>query len=218
MIAAVITAAGRGERLGGVAKATLRRRDGSCFLEAIAGSARRAGVAPILVVAGGRFEAETAALAAAFGLLVVRNPQPEPGMASSVAIGFRHLQQMLGATAGVAAPARQGDRGPEHHGRTLQAALLWPVDHAEVRPATVAEVVARATAADIVVPTHGGRGGHPTAFGRLLWDELAGCAALPDGARAVVRRHASRVIRFEVSDPGVVCDVDTRSAEPSPHA
>ena len=182
MIAAIILAAGRGARLGGVAKALLPAGEES-FLAAIARIAAAAGVSRSLVVVGPPFAEAVSAEATRLGLEIAVNPDPDRGMGSSVAIGF--------------AAARGAEVG-----------LLWPVDVARVAVATVARVVADAGPERIVVPTWGGRGGHPAGFGRALFDELAGCADLPEGARSVVHRDPARVLHLPTGDPGVLADVD----------
>jgi molybdenum cofactor cytidylyltransferase len=83
-------------------------------------------------------------------------------------------------------------------------ALAWPVDHPRVTVATVRAVIASAGRDRIVVPCHGGRGGHPTAFGADTFAELAAAAR----ARDVVAADPARVVRLAVDDPGVVRDVD----------
>jgi len=186
-IAAVIVAAGAGRRLGGVAKALLPYR-GTSYLAAIAGAARAAGsLVDAVVVVGAPFAAEVAAHARQLDLRVRVNPAPERGMASSIALGFA-------AIAG----------GP------AAAAWLWPVDHPAVEAATLRRLVdafAAAGDAEVVRPTHLGRGGHPPLVARSVWPALAACAGHPDGARGVLR--AARAIAVEVGDPGVVHDVDT---------
>lgn len=107
MLTCVVLAAGRGERLGGVAKALLRAGDRS-FLAAILATAR---ADRAIVVVGAPFGDEVAAAARALGAEVVVNPDPSRGMASSVACGFAGL--------------------------TGDDALLWPVDHPYVTRATV---------------------------------------------------------------------------------
>jgi molybdenum cofactor cytidylyltransferase len=188
----VIVAAGAGRRLGGAAKALLRdtSSDGPTFLARIAATAERAGAGRALVVVGPPHGLAVAEEAARIGAGVAKNPDPDRGMASSVAIGFEQALQRFGAAC---------------------AALLWPVDHARVADETAARLVreAQAGAADrILVPTWQGRGGHPTAFGRALWPELAACAGLPRGARSVLEQRADRVERIAVDDPGVTADVD----------
>jgi CTP:molybdopterin cytidylyltransferase MocA len=183
---AIILAAGEGRRLGGAAKALLARPDGRSFLATVVDSARAAGVGEVVVVVGPPYRDEVAGAARRLNIEVVDNPEPQRGMASSVALGFGF--------------AREQFRGAE-------VALLWPVDHAGVRGETAAAVLARD--GDIVVPTYGGRGGHPTLFRASVWPQLAACGSAPDGARSVVRADPARVTRFEVDDPGVVADVDT---------
>jgi CTP:molybdopterin cytidylyltransferase MocA len=179
----VVLAAGRGERLGGVAKALLRAGDRS-FLRAVHDTARAGGVARVVVVIGPPFGDAVAAEAGALGAEIVVNPDPGRGMASSVALGFAHV---IG-------------RGDE--------ALLWPVDHPHVAARTV--VALREAVADVVVPRFGGRGGHPALVSAAVWPALAACP--PGGAREVLADPRFRRIDLEVDDPGVVRDVDTPEA------
>jgi CTP:molybdopterin cytidylyltransferase MocA len=183
--AAVILAAGRGQRLGGVAKALLEI-DGETFLARIAGRCAMAGVAPTAVVVGAPHAAAVTAEAERLGLAAVVNPQPERGMGSSIALGFAHA----GAT--FVAPV----------------ALLWPVDHPRVSAASLEALLSAATADRVVIPEHAGRGGHPVAVGRDLWAALVAGAGSKGGARAVFRHNRDRVLRVPVTDPGVVRDVD----------
>jgi molybdenum cofactor cytidylyltransferase len=180
-IAAVIVAAGAGARLGGVAKALCQLGDGRTFLEAIAGTARAAGVDELIVVAGPPHGLAVLAHARALGLAGAWNPAPARGMASSIALGFAAL----------------GD---------ASAALLWPVDHPRIAPAVIAQLCAALADHHAAIPTFGGRGGHPALIGRGLWPALI-ANDHPDGARGVLR--AARTARVAVDDPGVIADVDT---------
>jgi CTP:molybdopterin cytidylyltransferase MocA len=190
-LAAVIVAAGAGRRLGGVAKALLPYR-GKSYLAAIAGTARMVGLVDAVVVVGEPFADEVAAHARQLGLRVRKNPAPERGMASSVALGFAAIAN-----------------GP------AAAAWLWPVDHPAVSEATLRRLVealrgggaAGDNDAITAQPRYRGHGGHPPLIGRALWPALAACGGAPDGARGVLR--AAPLIAVEVDDPGVVRDVDT---------
>jgi len=185
---AVVLAAGAGKRLGDRAKASLLLPDGRTFLAAVAASARAGGCHRVVVVVGRPHGHETRSAALAAGVTeVLENPDPDRGMGSSLAVALDHLDP-----------------------RKVDVALAWPVDHACVRASTV-EALLRVSGRDrIVVPTSaGGRGGHPTAFGALLWPELRQAADRPEGARAVVRADRSRVVRVTTSDPGAFFDVDT---------
>src|SRR5262249_50640782 len=145
----VILAAGAGTRLGGVAKALLRTRAGTTFLEQIATTAGGDGV----VVVGPPFGAEVAAHARELRPGVVENPHPERGMASSIALGFAALYP--------------GD-----------AAWLWPVDHPDVTADTLAKLVAALGTHAAARPVVNGRGGHPPLVASALWPKLAACAEL----------------------------------------
>ncbi len=187
-VVSVIVAAGAGRRLGGVAKALLPSAEaGVTFLARIAATAAMGGAGRAVVVVGPPHGARVAEEARRLELEVAENQDPERGMSSSVAIGFaRASERFAGATAG----------------------LLWPVDHARVEHATVADLVRGASADAILIPTWRGRGGHPTAFGSDHWRALAGCDQLARGARSVLDAAAAHLRRVPVADPGVVADVD----------
>jgi CTP:molybdopterin cytidylyltransferase MocA len=187
-VVSVIVAAGAGRRLGGVAKALLPSAEaGVTFLARIAATASAAGAGRAVVVVGPPHGARVAAEARRLELEVAENPDPDRGMSSSVAIGFGHAAERFASAV---------------------AGLLWPVDHARVEQATVADLVRGASGDAILVPTWRGRGGHPTAFGIDHWAALAGCDRLARGARSVLDAAAAHLRRVPVADPGVVADVD----------
>jgi CTP:molybdopterin cytidylyltransferase MocA len=187
---AVILAAGAGLRLGGVAKALLRRGSAT-FLEHILATARSVGIGDAIVVVGAPHADAVAAHARELGARVVVNPDPGRGMASSVAIGFAEL-------ASAAAPER---------GATIDAAWLWPVDHPDVTADTLRALATALQLHEVAQPRLDGRGGHPPLVARAIWARLASCGAAPDGARGVIR--TADTIAVEVDDLGVVRDIDT---------
>jgi CTP:molybdopterin cytidylyltransferase MocA len=197
---AVILAAGAGMRLGGVAKALLRSRTNATFLEQIVATARTADLDIGVIVVGPPHGEDVAMHARALGMHVVLNSKPERGMASSVALGFAALADT-----------------------DCEQAWLWPVDHPDVAPATLATlagaiahhdiarpIVRRAPAQDlggelvVVGPT--ARGGHPPLIARRVWPALIGCANLPNGARDVFAQVD--VIDVAVADLACVLDID----------
>jgi molybdenum cofactor cytidylyltransferase len=184
--AAVILAAGAGTRLGGVAKATLKTRRGLTFLEQIVTTAREAGLDRCIVVVGPPFGAEVAAHAGTLGLSIVENPEPERGMASSIALGFGALLELDDVT----------------------DAWLWPVDHPDVRVETLEALIAARGAHVAARPIVDGRGGHPPLIARALFAELARCESESEGARSVLAR--ADTIDVVVADLGAIRDVDTR--------
>jgi molybdenum cofactor cytidylyltransferase len=180
MIGCLVLSAGASSRMG-TPKALLDAGDGRSFVAAIAARAREAGAGAVVVVLGPP-HAERIRAALPGDLTVALNPQPELGMLSSVQAGIRAL------------PA-------------VEAALIWPVDIPGVRATTVGAVLAAAPGR-IVIPTHGGRGGHPLAIPAGRFAELL--ALDPSlGLRALVQARPDEVVRLPVDDPGVLVDVDT---------
>jgi molybdenum cofactor cytidylyltransferase len=89
----------------------------------------------------------------------------------------------------------------------VEHALIWPVDVPFVSPSTVGAILA-APAGLLVIPTHGGRGGHPL---RLPSGRFAELDALDPtlGLRALVQARPGEVLRLPVDDAAVLQDVDT---------
>ncbi len=93
--------------------------------------------------------------------------------------------------------------------------LVLPGDLPLVLPETLRTVAhALASAADggtvVVLPTHGGKRGHPVGFTSLCLADLVALSG-EHGAASIVRRQAEqgRVRQVEVGDVGTVTDVDT---------
>ncbi|MDX2090070.1 MAG: NTP transferase domain-containing protein [Kofleriaceae bacterium] len=180
---AVILAAGAGSRLGGVAKALLRA-GGESYLERIMRTARGAGAREVVVVVGQPYGERVSEAARAMGGIVVENPAPERGMASSVALGFAAIADT-----------------------SVDAAWLWPVDHPFVAHATLAWLTAALGTHAAAQPRFEGRGGHPPLVARTLFRALAACTDSPNGARGVLA--AADVVAVAVGDRAVVQDIDT---------
>jgi molybdenum cofactor cytidylyltransferase len=114
------------------------------------------------------------------------NPHPERGMLSSVQCALSQLEPRASALAG---------------------ALIWPVDIPRVQPATLLRIVeAAARQTRPVVPTYGGRGGHPLWLPRALFAETQ---SLPveGGLRALRQRHPPCFLPVE--DEEILRDFDT---------
>ena len=92
----------------------------------------------------------------------------------------------------------------------VSAALITLVDVPLVTAETVRAVIAcyRRTHAPVVRPTSGTRHGHPLLVDRSLFAELR--AADPaEGAKPVIRAHASAAGDITVADDGAFRDIDT---------
>jgi molybdenum cofactor cytidylyltransferase len=88
--------------------------------------------------------------------------------------------------------------------------LFTLVDHPAVTPETIARLLSPPFPL-LRVPRYQGRRGHPIWFSRELIPEFLALAN--DGAaRDVVRRHRDRTEFLDLSDPGVVADIDDPEA------
>lgn len=120
-------------------------------------------------------------------------------LAPSATADMRHSVELL-------LSAIQRDESP-HQG---DAWLLSPADHPTLSPQVLRALCAawRAGAGGILVPTCGGRRGHPTLFG---WHCAARVADIPAdfGLNWLLRQYASEVAEVPVEDPTILWDLDT---------
>lgn len=190
-VAAVLLAAGRGERMGAGPPKPLRRLAGRPLLEHVAAAALASGVAEVVVVLGHAAQALRPVLErlASPRLRAVENPRHAEGQGTSVAAGTAALP------AGVT------------------GALFLLVDQPLVRAPLVDRLLARHLARPdrILVPACDGRRGNPVLFPADLLPALAALSG-DRGGRAVLDRAPARVEIVETGDPAVVTDVDTPEA------
>jgi molybdenum cofactor cytidylyltransferase len=189
MVVAIILAAGDSTRMGRP-KALLPDPDGRPFVARLARTFVEAGVRDLVIVTGRDHAALADALAAdrlPVRPVLVNNPDPSRGQLSSLWAGLD----------AASAP-------------TIEAVLVTLVDVPMVSPSTVQAVLDawQRSRAPIVRPAIDDRHGHPVLFDRAVFAELRR-APLAEGARAVVRAHAGRVVDVPVDDEGCLADVDT---------
>lgn len=88
--------------------------------------------------------------------------------------------------------------------------ILWMlVDHPAVRGRTLDELLAAAegSAAPVAIPRYGGQRGHPIVLSHEVAAELLQLS--PDRSpQDVVRGHYDDALFLDVSDPGIVADID----------
>jgi CTP:molybdopterin cytidylyltransferase MocA len=195
MIAAIVPAAGRSERMGLDRPKLLLPIGGTTLIARVIAALREGGADPVVVVVPppGPAQAgaeELAAEAGRAGACVVVAETPPPDMRASVERGLAFL-------------------GQSHLPPPLTL-LLTPGDTPGIRPALVARIMAQARARPqaIIVPTVHGRRGHPVA---LPWSLAVQIRDLPRdvGVNALVAQHAARIITLEVEDPEALDDLDT---------
>jgi molybdenum cofactor cytidylyltransferase len=179
LIAAIVLAAGKSERMG--SPKALLPISGRTFLENILDAISRTSIEETVVVVGHhRKEIEAAVKMPS----VVFNPDYEKGMITSLQTGIRALSW------------------------DTSGAFLFLVDHPLVEPATIEVMIANLAPNRIVLPTFGGRRGHPVLFSSEVLEEIL---VLPssEGANIVVRKNPARIVEVPVSAPGILVDVDT---------
>ena len=90
---------------------------------------------------------------------------------------------------------------------SARGVFFTPVDLPSISPSTIAALAAEAGRAPIVVPRCGGRRGHPALVSMEIAREIL---ALPESAQArdVVERHSAEVLYVDVSDLGILADID----------
>lgn len=186
MIAAIITAAGRSSRMGRP-KATLPFR-GSTFLGVVIDACRGDGLSPIVVAVGDDCDKLLSGNSLS-DIEIVHNLDADLGPIGSIAAGIGILN------------------------RSVDAAVVWPVDQPHVRQATLSALVAafERSRDSVVVPTFGGAGGHPVLLPRAVFPLCLAAARDRSTLRDVLRTNADRVVRLPVEDAAVINDIDTPS-------
>lgn len=184
MIAAIVPAAGRSERMG---RPKLILPIGpSTVIARVVVALRDGGAAPVVVVTppdefpGAAILADEARSAGAVVLVPAEHPID---MRASIVLALDHLS-----------------RGP-----APDRVLVCPADSPSLTPALVARVVARSGEGpdSLIIPVHDGRRGHPIA---LPWRLANQIRALPIGVglNALIALHAAEVAELTVDDPGAI--------------
>ena len=183
---AIIPAAGASSRMG--RPKPLLPWNGGALLTYVLEQLQQAGFAERIVVVGAERDAvEAAALAG--GAIVAVNEGWEEGRASSIRVGA----QMT----------------PE----TADPILVMSVD--QPRPAWLLHrLLAAYTAqpADVLVPAHGGRRGHPALFAGALLPELRSVRDEELGLRAIMKRHEASLGEIPIASPLIHLDLNTPGA------
>lgn len=184
MISGIVLAAGLSTRMGRP-KQLLPFGQHTVIAQVVA-VLQESGLDEIVVVTGHERRAIEAALANRPARCVFNPDFAEGEMVSSVQVGLRAAS-------------------PE-----ARAALIALGDQPHIEPEVVRRLIAayRQTGASIVMPTHGGRRGHPIVIDRSLWPEVL---ALPwnDNLRMVVRAHSEEILHVPVETAAVLRDLDT---------
>ncbi|MDO8671114.1 MAG: nucleotidyltransferase family protein [Dehalococcoidia bacterium] len=181
-IAGLVLAAGYSNRMGNF-KPLLPFGDAT-VIESAVGTFLKAGVHDVRVVVGWRAN-EIIPILADLGVIAVINPRFDSGMYSSVVAGVESMN-------------------PE-----VEAFLLLPGDYPLVKPETVQTLIDAYlhTQAGIIYPRFLERRGHPPLI-LTRYFEIVLPPDLPGGVRTLLRQHDTEALDVEVTDRGVVMDLD----------
>ncbi len=189
--AGIVLAAGLSRRMGKANK-LLIELDGTAIVRRVVSTALAAGLDPVVVVLGYQADKVRDKLAGMPVSLVV-NARPTAGLSSSLRAGIHAL------------------------GEDVLAVVVLLGDMPWVEARDVADLVAAcdpAAGREICVPVHDGHRGNPVLWSSRFFRQLSG--VLGDrGARRLLERHAAAVHEVPAG-PGVLLDVDTPSALPTP--
>jgi len=179
MIAGIVLAAGKSERMG--RPKALLPIQGRTFLENILDSISRSSIQQTIVVVGhDREEIQRSVTLPS----VIFNADYERGMITSFQAGIRALP------------------------RTFSGALLFLVDHPLVEPRTIESLIVNFAPHRIILPVFEGRRGHPVLFASEILQEILTLPPSL-GANMVIRKDPGRIIEVSVDAPGILVDVDT---------
>jgi len=230
-VAGLILAAGESSRMGRD-KALLDYR-GRTFLETIIAKLREAGLSRMMVVLGHHAE-DIRRVVNLSGVEVVTNHDYLRGQTSSLQVGLMALDNRPArsepprdehswdssnfrarflAPLGMTQFPKVVQETAQDERKLPDAVLLCLVDHPAFEPATVSTLVTAFTSAAVpmIIPTFGGRRGHPVLIARPLFEPLLALAE-DQGANSVIQAWRPQTQLVEVADPGILMDVDDPSA------
>lgn len=195
MITAIVLAAGKSERMGGV-KAVLPYKN-TTFIENILDNIKNSGVSGIFVVLGFNREKIEPFLK---NTKITINPCPEEGQFSSLKIGIANLP------------------------KDAEAALVHLVDVPAVMPETYKAVIAayKNNPEKIIIPYYNvERGapctvpktlvhGHPVIFPKKFFNSLLDYPLSKTARDFIHEQSKDNILNLEVNDPAILKDFDTR--------
>jgi molybdenum cofactor cytidylyltransferase len=160
--------------------------NGMTVIESTIRSLLDAGIGNIIAVTGHRSDEVRAAIRVA-GIHFLVNPDPDAPMSSSISLAMTVVPEKA-------------------------LVLILPSDHPAVAPRTIAQILQKAVDSPgaIIVPVFEGRRGHPGAFPFSVRNGLS--HPDPDfGIRALMRNRDVDVVELDVSDRGILINLDLPS-------
>ncbi len=181
-VSAIILAAGQSSRMGAF-KPLLPFGD-TTVIEHTIDYLRRGGIETIVVVVGHRAD-EIKTYLQGHDLIFATNPDPQSAMATSIICGLRAVP------------------------RDARAIVITPMDHPAVPSEVVSQLINQwLEGARLVIPTSGGRGGHPVLIDLSFRAELLKLD--PNlGLKSFFDAQSSAVKRVAVNSNYIARDMDT---------
>jgi molybdenum cofactor cytidylyltransferase len=179
MIAAIILAAGKSERM--AQSKQLLDFGGAPMLATVAQKYFDAKISRVLVVVAPHADAVKNSLRD-LPVEFVENYDASKGMFTSVQAGLRALDKKFDALVGLA-------------------------DQPSLSVETIQKISAAREKNEIVIPTRDGRGGHPVLICKKFFGEILSMSSALT-LKHFVAAHPREVLRLEVADAGVVQDID----------
>lgn len=183
VICGIILAAGESSRMG--ADKPLLMYRGRTFIENIISALRDAGVQRVVAVLGHNAELIQQSVDLS-SVEVVVNQDYRRGQTSSLQVGLRVL----------------ASTEPD-------GVVLCLVDHPAISADTMQNLIQHFSSTDkpVVIPQIQGKHGHPVLLGSEVLSQIA--ALGPDeGADTVIHKYRDRTEFVEVTDPGILLDID----------
>ena len=187
-IGAVVLAAGRSRRMGSVNK-LLAQISGKPMVARVVDAVLAARARPVVVVVGHEAAQVQAALTGR-DIRFVHNPEFADGISTSLKRGLRALPD------------------------GIDGALICLGDMPRVTPEQIDRLISAFDPSDgraICVPTVQGKRGNPVLFARRFFEEMESVSG-DVGARHLIGGSADLVCEVEMSDGGVLLDIDTPQA------
>ena len=187
-IAAIILAAGQSRRMGQINK-LLAEIDGQPMVNRAVSAVRASRAGPVLVVVGHEADKLRAAVGND-GVRFVENPDYAKGLSTSLARAIAALDP------------------------NVDGVIVCLGDMPRVSAAAIDRLIAAFDPLEgraICVPTHHGKRGNPMVFARRFFDEV--CDISGDlGARQLTGAYPELTCEVEMTEDGVLLDIDTPSA------
>jgi molybdenum cofactor cytidylyltransferase len=181
---ALVLAAGKARRFGGD-KLLYPLADNRCLLDRCIGNLQAARIDFSVVVSADNHAVQQHCHNGGYECVV--HPNAERGMGSSIACGVKSQAKN-------------------------NAWLILPADMPAVAATTITAVAtALQHGKHIVAPRYQQQQGHPVGFSSLLYEELIQLDG-DHGARAILQAHPELLQLIDVTDPGILLDVDTPEA------